>query len=356
MNRNDQAGVAGADGLVKEAAEILRAAVQVRENLAATREDAVHSREEAVDVREGVASSRENALDSREDAATSREEEIHVGQTLLVATDDYMRTLQQANAHLVIATLDAQRLAQEVQAAKAQLEISKSLAETANRAKSDFLSSMSHELRTPLNTILGFAQLLEAGSPPPTPIQKGRIDKILGAGWYLLEMINEILDLAMIESGKLSMSLEPVSLSEVMLDCQSMMEIQAEKSGIRMSFPRFDRPCLVRADRTRLKQIIINLLSNAIKYNRAGGLVEVACSTNAAGRLRISVTDSGEGLATEQLAQLFQAFNRLGQEASTVEGAGIGLVVSKRLVEMMGGSIGVESTVGVGSVFWIELA
>lgn len=373
MKRNDKPVIAGANGPgqppdashqqdsvtenpEKEDAHTRGATAQVRDDLATAREDAAHTREDALDVREGVASSREDAVDSREVAATSREGEIRVGQALQAASDEHMRMLQQANAHLVIATLEAQRLTEEVQAAKAQLELSKSVAEKANRAKSDFLSSMSHELRTPLNTILGFAQLLEAGSPPPTPIQKGRIDKILGAGWYLLEMINEILDLAKIESGKLSLSMEPVSLSDVMLDCRGMMEVQAEKSGIRMSFPQFDRPCLVRADRTRLKQILINLLSNAIKYNRAGGLVEVACATNAAGRLRISVTDSGEGLTTEQLAQLFQVFNRLGQEASAVEGAGIGLVVSKRLVEMMGGSIGVESTVGVGSVFWIELA
>ena len=196
---------------------------------------------------------------------------------------------------------------------------------------------------------------MESGSPPPTASQKRSIDQILKAGWYLLELINEILDLALIESGKLSLSLEPISLTEVMRECQAMIEPQAQKRGIRMTFPRFDAPAFVKADRTRVKQVLINLLSNAIKYNRAGGSVVVDCGASAPGRIRIGVTDTGEGLTPEQLAQLFQPFNRLGQEASAEEGTGIGLVVSKRLVELMGGVIGVESTVGKGSVFWIEL-
>jgi CheY-like chemotaxis protein len=229
------------------------------------------------------------------------------------------------------------------------------VAEKANLSKSEFLSSMSHELRSPLNAILGFAQLMETGSPLPTPTQKASIDQILKAGWYLLELINEILDLALIESGRLSLSLEPMSLVDVMLECQAMIEPQAQKNGIRMSFPQFEIPYFVHADRTRVKQVLINLLSNAIKYNRAQGAVEVTCSANAEKRIRISVQDTGEGLSPEKLAQLFQPFNRLGQEASAEEGTGIGLVVSKRLVEMMGGEIGVVSTVGVGSVFWIEL-
>ncbi|MDO8772551.1 MAG: ATP-binding protein, partial [Burkholderiaceae bacterium] len=220
-------------------------------------------------------------------------------------------------------------------------------------AKSDFLSSMSHELRSPLNAILGFAQLMESGSPSPS--QRASIEQILQAGWYLLELINEILDLALIESGKLSLSLEPISLPEVLLDCQAMIEPQAQKSGIHISFPQFDRPCFVSADRTRMKQVLVNLLSNAIKYNRVGGTIDVRCSADTPERLRISVQDTGEGLSPDKLAQLFQPFNRLGQESSTEEGTGIGLVVSKRLVELMGGEIGVQSTVGVGSVFWIEL-
>jgi PAS domain S-box-containing protein len=250
---------------------------------------------------------------------------------------------------------ESKRLDQVLHDKNAELENATFVAEKANLAKSEFLSSMSHELRSPLNAILGFAQLMETGSPLPTTSQKASIGQILQAGWYLLELINEILDLALIESGKLSLSLEPMSLSEVMLDCQAMIEPQAQKSGIRISFPQFDQHSFVNADRTRVKQILVNFLSNAIKYNRAGGSVEVTCKANTAQRMRISVRDTGEGLSADKLAQLFQPFNRLGQEAGEEEGTGIGLVVSKRLVELMEGEIGAESTVGVGSVFWIEL-
>ena len=236
-----------------------------------------------------------------------------------------------------------------------ELHDAMAVAEKANLAKSDFLSSMSHELRTPLSAILGFAQLMESGSPLPTPSQKRSIDQILKAGWYLLELINEILDLALIESGKLSLSLEPSSLAEVMHECQAMIEPQAQKRGISVTFPRFEIRYFVKADRTRVKQVLINLLSNAIKYNKVGGTVVVDCIASTPGRIRICVKDTGEGLTPDKLAQLFQPFNRLGQEANAEEGTGIGLVVCKRLVELMGGVIGVESTVGKGSVFWIEL-
>jgi PAS domain S-box-containing protein len=237
---------------------------------------------------------------------------------------------------------------------ESELNEAMAAADKANRAKSDFLSSMSHELRTPLNAILGFAQLLESGAPSPTPTQKRNIDQILKAGWYLLELINEILDLALIESGKLTLSKEPVSLAEVMVECRAMIEPQARKRGIGMTFPRFEIPCFINADRTRIKQVLINLLFNAIKYNRPQGTVAVELALGTSNTVRICVRDSGVGLAPEQLAQLFQPFNRLGQEAGAEEGTGIGLVVTKRLVELMGGRIGADSTVGVGSVFWIE--
>jgi PAS domain S-box-containing protein len=225
----------------------------------------------------------------------------------------------------------------------------------ANLAKSDFLSSMSHELRSPLNAILGFAQLMELDAAAITPAQKASIDQILHAGWYLLELINGILDLAQIESGKLSMSQEQVSLAEVLAECQAMIEPQRQTRGISMTFPELAQPRFVEADRTRLKQVIINLLSNSLKYNRPGGTVSVTCAEIGRGQVRISVRDTGEGLPPEKVSQLFESFNRLGQEASSEEGTGIGLVVSRRLVELMGGVIGVESTVGVGSVFWIDL-
>ena len=239
--------------------------------------------------------------------------------------------------------------------ANVELQSATTVAETANLAKSVFLSNMSHELRTPLNAILGFAQLLEVGKPSPTPDQMARLNQILKAGWYLLDMISEILDLALIESGKSALSLEPVSLVKILRDCQAMFVPQAEEFHIHLNFLPLDSTWFVHADQTKLKQVISNLLSNAIKYNREQGTVEVQCSENTPGRLRISVKDSGAGLSAEKLAQLFQPFNRLGQEVGVKEGTGIGLAVSKKLVEIMGGTIGVESTVGVGSEFWIEL-
>ena len=251
---------------------------------------------------------------------------------------------------------ERKRLDQALQETNLELESAKFVAEKANLAKSDFLSSMSHELRSPLNAILGFAQLMDSDSPPATPAQKASIDQILHAGWYLLELINEILDLAVIESGKLSLSEEPVALADVMVECRAMIEPQGQKRGIKLTFPEFNTPYFVRADRTRLKQVLINLLSNAIKYNLPDGTVIVDCTMSSTERTRISVRDSGAGLSQEMLLQLFQPFNRLGQERSAEEGTGIGLVMSKRLVELMGGVIGVESTVGAGSVFWFELS
>ena len=239
--------------------------------------------------------------------------------------------------------------------AESELKQAMAAAENANRAKSDFLSGMSHELRTPLNAILGFTQLIESGSPPPTVSQMRSLQQILKAGWYLLELINEILDLALIESGTVTLSREPVSLAEVLLECRAMIEPQAQRRGIGMTFPQFEMPRFVKADRTRVKQVLINLLSNAIKYNRPEGTVAVECTPCSQDSIRISVRDTGPGLAPEQLAQLFQPFNRLGRQAGAEEGTGIGLVVTKRLVELMGGTIGVDSAVGMGSVFWIEL-
>jgi signal transduction histidine kinase/ActR/RegA family two-component response regulator len=238
---------------------------------------------------------------------------------------------------------------------EAELHEALAAAEKANHAKTDFLSGMSHELRTPLNAILGFAQLMETDTSPQTPSQKRNLNHIAKAGWYLLELINEILDLSLIESGKVTLSAEPVSLLEVMLECRVMVEPQAHKRGIGMKFPNFDLPYFIKADRTRFKQVLINLLFNAIKYNRPGGTVSVEYAVSVPDKIRISVRDTGKGLAPEQVAQLFQPFNRLGKEAGAEEGTGIGLVVTKRLVELMGGSIGVDSTIGVGSVFWVEL-
>jgi CheY-like chemotaxis protein/nitrogen-specific signal transduction histidine kinase len=247
------------------------------------------------------------------------------------------------------------RLDQMLREKNIELESAKLAAEKANIAKSVFLSSMSHELRTPLNAILGFAQLLESASPPPTETQTARLQQITKAGWYLLELINEVLDLAVIESGNLSLTQEPVSLTEIMNDCLTMIEPQAQQRGIRVDLLPFDSTCIAYADPIRLKQVLLNLLANAIKYNLEQGTIIIKCGISLPDHIRISIKDSGAGLPPEKLAQLFQPFNRLGQEAGREEGTGIGLVVAKRLIELMGGSIGVTSRIGMGSEFWIEL-
>lgn len=270
---------------------------------------------------------------------------------LLIGTDNTARIQVEEERELLTARL---------QDKNAELESSREVAEKANRAKSEFLSSMSHELRTPLNAILGFAQLLEKGKPSPTEAQSMRLHQIIKAGWYLLTLINEILDLAVIESGKLSLSRESVLLIDVINESRAMIEPQAYKRDIKLNFMPFDNDWHVSADHTRLKQVLINLLTNAIKYNRHHGTITVQCSVikgreSAADRIRINLSDTGNGLSPEKLKQLFQPFNRLGQEDGAEEGTGIGLVVTKQLVELMGGTIGVASTEGLGCDFWIEL-
>jgi PAS domain S-box-containing protein len=236
-----------------------------------------------------------------------------------------------------------------------ELEQAKAVAEEASLAKSSFLSSMSHELRTPLNAILGFAQLIESSDSPSAPEQRRSIEQILTAGWYLLELVNEILDLAQIESGKVVIAQEAVPLEHVMTECQALVEPLARKRGIDISFHRLDRPHYVQADPTRIRQVLINLLHNAIKYNKPAGSVSMTCTLSPPNSIRISVRDTGPGLSPEQVGQLFQPFNRLGKEAGPEQGTGIGLVVVKRLMELMGGSVGVDSDIGLGSVFWVEL-
>jgi signal transduction histidine kinase/CheY-like chemotaxis protein len=243
----------------------------------------------------------------------------------------------------------------QLEASNRQLAQATDTAEKASRAKSEFLSNVSHELRTPLNAIIGFGQLLTTERWPASEEQRRTfMGHIVKAGQHLLTLINEILNLAQIESGKMSVSIESVRVMDILDDCRIMVESLAAGRGVHVSFPS-SCPFNAWADRTRLKQVLLNLLSNAIKYNRDNGAVVVDCAEQRAGRIRISVRDTGMGLRPEQIELLFQAFNRLGRELGAEEGTGIGLVVTKGLVEMMGGEIGVESQPGVGSVFWIEL-
>lgn len=227
-------------------------------------------------------------------------------------------------------------------------------AERANSAKSDFLSHMSHELRTPLNAIIGFGQMLELDAEAFNDTQQGNVKEILDAGHHLLNLINDVLDLAKIESGKLEVSMESVNLDDVLQQCLSLIQPHAEARQIKIIENLCDKGYSVQADFTRLKQVLLNLLSNAVKYNCESGSITVDSEIIDKQRLRISVADTGEGLTDEEITQLFKPFERIN-EANNVEGTGIGLVITKHLVELMGGTVGIKSSKDKGSVFWIEL-
>lgn len=252
--------------------------------------------------------------------------------------------------------IQAARVTEQRQQMLHDIELAHMEAERANRAKSDFLSSMSHELRTPLNAILGFSQLMELSNPPLTPENAGFVQQILKAGHHLLELINEVLDLSKIESGRIDLVLEPVSLIEILADCNALVTPLAQEHGITLDIALNGLLTeKVRADRTRLRQVLLNLLSNAIKYNRPQGTVKVNCERQPDNILRIEIQDTGIGLTAEQQQQIFQPFNRLGMENSGIQGTGIGLSITRQLVEMMGGHIGASSQVGEGSIFWVSL-
>lgn len=235
------------------------------------------------------------------------------------------------------------------------IKAAKAEAEQANIAKSEFLSRMSHELRTPLNSILGFAQLMDMGELAPS--HKKGVHQIMKSGKHLLDLINEVLDISKIEAGHLTISPEPVEIYGIISETVDIVRHIAEENQISLEFdPSIFKKLFVKADRQRLKQVLLNLINNAVKYNRVGGSVKVECKAIDSERLmRISVTDTGMGLVQENIEKLFNPFVRIDEERNGVEGTGLGLTISKRLIEAMGGKIGVESERGKGSIFWVEL-
>jgi signal transduction histidine kinase/ActR/RegA family two-component response regulator len=246
-------------------------------------------------------------------------------------------------------------LSEQERESQAALKQATEDAERANAAKSDFLSRMSHELRTPLNVVLGFGQIMEMRGALDERDSEA-VEQILKAGQHLLELINEVLDLARIESGRMAISPEPVDVAELTGEAIALIGPLAQERSVHITAELGAGDRHVTADRQRLKQVLLNLLSNAIKYNRDGGEVTVSCDPAAGGRLRLAVSDTGPGVPEGLIDRLFEPFERLGAEGGRVEGTGLGLALSRQLVELMGGEIGVESREGHGSVFWLELA
>lgn len=271
----------------------------------------------------------------------------------LIWLDDFSTILRDETGNIThylgyVVDITSRKKAEEV------IVQAKNEAVKANHAKSDFLSSMSHELRTPMNAILGFSQLIEVSATDKQT--KHNIEHVIKAGNHLLTLINEVLDLSKIESGTLDLSLEDASLNKILEESFTLIYPLAEKHDIQIidNISKQSNHC-IHVDYTRFKQVLLNLLSNAVKYNHPGGNITIKCTSPSPQRLRISVLDTGTGLNKEQQKHLFIPFERVGAETTEIEGTGIGLVITKQLIEMMGGSIGVESQAGIGSDFWVEV-
>ncbi len=259
----------------------------------------------------------------------------------------------QAYAASVTIALDRVRVSEMAAQTAAEMRHARDLAEEASRAKSEFLSRMSHELRTPLTAMIGFAELLLLEELKER--QKRHLRTILKAGDHLLALINDILDISRIEEGRLSLSPEPVGVAGVIYEVVDLVRPMAAERDVRLEVAEAAAELTVQADRQRLQQVLLNLVTNSVKYNRRQGRVEISASRAEGGRGRIAVADTGIGLSDEDLQRLFAPFERLSAAASDVEGTGLGLTLSKSLVEAMGGSIGVQSEAGSGSTFWVEL-
>jgi signal transduction histidine kinase/ActR/RegA family two-component response regulator len=261
--------------------------------------------------------------------------------------------LEKANVELTGTNVELQHEIENRKRAEEALTNAREEAERANRAKSEFLSRMSHELRTPLNAILGFGQLLDMDDLPPE--QRDGVAHILKAGRHLLDLVNEVLDISRIEADRLSLSIEPVPVAALVSEALELIAPLADERGIELETFVENDGLHVSADAQRLKQVLLNLLSNAVKYNRDHGSVSVRVESRDDERVRVAVRDTGPGIPEEQLEHLFTPFHRLGVQDADVEGTGLGLALSQRLMSALGGKLDVESTPGAGSCFWLEL-